>query len=190
MLVVLSSSTTTVPDRAYILAPDALLVKNLAALWAVDPALAAELEGLHPLAPYDVEASKAGPPTVAVAPANGGASRILLHSRYQPLDEAGRLINDVDVEGRFAFYVHGFGLGYHVEQLYERASAESLIFVFEPDLRLLWTALRCRDYSKLIRGRRVLFFAHADKSELFTRLTPHAALLSVGVESVVHPPSM
>jgi hypothetical protein len=177
-------------DRSYALPSDAPLVKNLAALWAADPILAAELEGLHPLEPYGVEPSKSGPPTVALAPADRGSGRILLHSRYEPIAEAGRLIQDVDAEGRFAFYVHGFGLGYHVEQLFERAGNESLILVFEPDLRLIWTAFAHRDYSRLIQSRRAQFFWRADKSEIFTRLTPHTALISVGVESVVHPPSL
>ena len=177
-------------DRSYVLPPDAPLVKNLAALWAVDAPLAAELEALHPLAPYDVEPSKAGPPTVALAPSTGGGSKIQLHSRYQPLTEAARLLNDVDAAERFAFYVHGFGLGYHVEALFDQAGKESLLFVFEPDLRLIWTALHHRDYSRLIESRRVFFFTRADKSELFTRLTPHAALISVGVATLAHPPSM
>src|SRR5688500_16213651 len=89
-------------DRAYVLPPDAPLVKNLAALWAADAALAAELEALHPLEPYPVEPSKSGPPTVAVAPVDSkGTAKpraaILLHSRYQPLAEAERLLQDVDV---------------------------------------------------------------------------------------------
>ena len=181
--------------RAYVLPPEAPLVKNLAALWAADPALAADLEALHPVGPYPVEPSRAGPPTLALAPAGGeaatpAAAPVLLHSRYEPAAEARRLIEDVDAEGRFAFYVHGFGLGYHVEALFERVGPEALVFVFEPDLRLLWTALNHRDASKLIESRRLFVIHRADKSELFLRLTPHAALISVGVESVVHPPSM
>jgi hypothetical protein len=184
-------------DRAFVLPPDAPLVKNLAALWAADPALAEALESLHPLEPYPVEPTKAGPPTVVVTPPGGADSRgaapragILLHSRYQPLAEAERLLKDVDVESCFAFYVHGFGLGYHVEQLFERAGKESLVLVFEPDVRLLWTALHHRDFSKLIASRRVLFFTRPDKSELFVRLTPHAALIYAGATTVNHPPSL
>ena len=85
------------PSRRFVLAPDARLLKNLAALWAADPMLAAELEALHPLHPhpsYPVEPSKAGPPTVAVTPQcedgkpakKTGARPIYLHSRHQPLE--------------------------------------------------------------------------------------------------------
>jgi hypothetical protein len=170
------------------LADDAPLVKNLAALWTIDPALAEALELLHPRHSYAVQASKAGPPTVSV-PAPGGRI-VSLHSRYQPIDEARRLVESVEVIDRLAFYVFGFGLGYHVEQLFERAGNEAMLFVFEPDLLLLRTALECRDFSRLIESRRVYFFHRLDKGDLLTRLTPQTALISVGAEQVVHPPSM
>jgi hypothetical protein len=185
-----ASTSELSPDPfRHVLPAGAPLVRNLAALWAADPALAAELEALHPVEPYSVEPSKEGPPTVAVTPAHGGKP-IFLHSRYRPLEEASRLAESVAVDRSFAFYVHGFGLGYHVEAIFERAGDEALLFVFEPDLRLLWTALGGRDLSRLIESRRATFFTRPDKSDLFVRLTPHAAVVSVGVESVVHGPSL
>jgi len=184
-----ASTTDPFDPTRHVLPDSAPLLKNLAALWAVDPGLAAELEAVHPTGGYPVEPSKAGPPTLALAPA-GAARPIYLHSRHQPVDEARRLIEPVNIDTCFAYYVHGFGLGYHVEQLFDRASSEALLFVFEPDLRLLWTALEHRDLSRLIESRRVSFITRPDKADLFVRLTPHAALISVGVESIVHPPSM
>ncbi|HZN64752.1 MAG TPA: 6-hydroxymethylpterin diphosphokinase MptE-like protein [Tepidisphaeraceae bacterium] len=183
------------PSRRHVLAADAPLLKNLAALWAADPTLAADLEALHPTPSYPVETTKAGVPTVAVVPQTSGSAKsparsIYLHSRYQPVEEAATLVEPLDVDSVFAFYVHGLGLGYHVEQLFARSSGEALLFVFEPDLRLIRTALEHRDLSKLIESRRVTFFTKHDKSDLFTRLTPHAALLSVGVGTLVHPPSL
>jgi hypothetical protein len=175
------------PSR-YVLGEDAPLVRNLAALWTVDPALAEAIEALHPREPYAVQRSKAGPPTVSV-PAPGGRA-VALHSRYQPIDEAKRLIDALPTAERLAFYVFGFGLGYHVEALFERAGEEAMLLVFEPDLLLLRTAFEHRDFSHLIESRRVLFFHRAEKGELLARLTPHTALISVGAEQVVHPPSM
>jgi hypothetical protein len=89
-----------------------------------------------------------------------------------------------------AFYVQGFGLGYLAEALFEAVSAEAVIVVFEPDCKLLRTALELRDYSRLIASGRVLFFTELDKGELFRRLGPKAALFSMGMAAVPHPPSV
>jgi hypothetical protein len=182
-------STAAAPDSSrFVLSEDAPLVKNLAALWTVDAALAEAIENLHPQPPYPVQVSKSGLPTVSVV-APGGRT-VALHSRYQPLEEARRLIEKIDVADRLAFYVFGFGLGYHVELAFQAAGKESLFLVFEPDLLLLRTAFEHRDFSELISSRRVQFIHRLDKGELLTRLTPQTALISVGVERVEHPPSM
>ena len=172
----------------YVLPEDAPFLKNLAALWTVDPALAGAIESLHPRESYPVQHSRAGLPSVSV-PAPGGRL-VALHSKYQPVEEARRFIDTVEVSERLAFYLFGFGLGYHVEQLFERAGKEALFFVFEPDLLLLRTAFECRDLSHLIESRRVLFFHLCEKGPLLSRLTPHTALIFVGAEQVFHAPSM
>jgi len=174
--------------RRYVLSDDAPLLANLAALWTIDPNLAAAIECLHPTPSYPVQISKSGLPTVAIP--KPGAGSVCLHSRYQPLDEAKRLIDAIELTDRLCFYVFGFGLGYHVEALFERAGKDAIFCVFEPDLLLLRTAFEQRDYSKLIESRRMMFFPNLDKGDLLTRLTPQAALISVGAENVVHPPSM
>ena len=171
-----------------VLGDDAPLVKNLAALWTVDPALAEAIEALHPRPPYPLQLSKSGLPTVCVTNPSGGV--VALHSRYQPLEEAQRLIKQIEIADRLAFYVFGFGLGYHVELLSKSAGKEALFFIFEPDLLLLRTAMECRDLSELIESRRLHFFHRLEKGDLLNRLTPHTALISVGAEQVVHPPSM
>ena len=175
------------PSR-YVLSEDAPLLSNLAALWTVDPALAQAIEDLHPSPSYPAHPSKAGPPTVSVKAPEGRT--VCLHSRYQPIEEARRLIDGIEVENRTAFYIFGFGLGYHVELLFDRAGDEAIFCVFEPDLLMLRTAFEHRDLARLIESRRMMFFTRADKGDLLTRLTPQAAMISVGAEQVVHPPSM
>jgi hypothetical protein len=99
----------------------------------------------------------------------------------------------VDVEKNIAFFIHGFGLGYHVQALFERAGGkdgEAFFFIFEPDLVLLRTAFEQRDHSTLIQSRRAFFFTQADKSELLVRLTPLTAALSLGSVRFEHPPSL
>ncbi len=168
--------------------PDALLVRNLAALWAADPELAVEVEGLGEKASYVVEASKSGEPTVAVPTADG--RMIHLHSRYRPIEEATRLIEGIDCAEQVFFHVHGLGLGYHLELLFERCSEEAMFCVFEPDLLLLRTLLEVRDFSKVITSRRVLFFWKLEKGDLFVRLTRLASMVSLGTADVLHAASL
>jgi hypothetical protein len=176
----------TDPSRDHVLPADAPLVRNLAALWAVEPRLARELEAL-PDGPYTIVSSRSGPPTVVIESAGRD---VYLHSRHEPVDEANRLVAHVDFDERIAFFIHGFGLGYHVEAAFDRASDEAVICVVEPDLRMLRTALEARDLSRLIESRRVLLLTKVDKSEVFVRLAQQMAMFSLGYETIEHGPSV
>ncbi|HLL88842.1 MAG TPA: 6-hydroxymethylpterin diphosphokinase MptE-like protein, partial [Tepidisphaeraceae bacterium] len=182
-----ATAPATDASRRYVLPAAAPYLANLAALWAVDAKLAKTLEATPDAANVRVEPSRAGPPTAAVT--HGGRA-VHLHSRYQPLDEARKLVEGVDVATSLVVYVHGLGLGYHVERLFERTSDDAAIFVFEPDLSVLRAALSARDLSAVIASRRVAFFTDADKGELFTRLNQYTALVTAGVATVDHPPSV
>ncbi len=171
-----------------VLPEDAPLLANMAALWATDPALAAELENLLDKEAYPVEPTRTAAPTVSLPTADG--HRIHLHSRYNPLDEAKRLIEASPLDGKIVFGVLGLGLGYHVEALFQQASDESLILVFEPDLRLIRTALEHRDYSEMIRSGRVLLLTHLDRGRLMIRLNAQQGLFAVGFSFIPHGPSM
>jgi hypothetical protein len=172
----------------YVLPPDAPLLANLAALWFIDPALAEELESLGDDAAYPVEKAANGKATLALPTPAG--TRILLHSRFEPAREAQRLVEVEKLDEKLILYFLGFGLGYHVAALWEAAGEETVFCIFEPDLRLLWTAFQQTDFSEMIRSRRVMFFCKADKSAIFNRLTPQSTLISLGVHKVSYPPSM
>jgi hypothetical protein len=176
------------PSLRFVLPDDSPLLANLAALWTHDPKLAAAIEAMDQTPSYRVETSKSGVPTVAIQ--TGDGKTIQLHSRYQPLDEAKKLIDPLSLDDCIAFHVHGFGLGYHVEHLFERASDEAIICVVESNLVLLRTAFENCDFAKLIRSNRVLFFWQADKSQLFSRMMSHSATVAMGFEKVVHAPSI
>jgi hypothetical protein len=179
-------TATADPSRDHVLPADAPLVRNLAVLWATEPRLAREIEAMRETA-YATEPSRSGAPTLVL---ESSGREIYLHSRHEPIDEAKRLIAHIDFDERVAFFVHGLGLGYHVEQLLDRASDEALICVCEPDLRMIRTALECRDLSRLIESRRVMFLTKPDKSEIFVRLAQHMAMFSMDYETVEHGPSV
>ena len=181
-------TTASIDSSArFVLPDDAPYLNNLSALWTVDPALAEAIETTEPDPFHRIEPSRSGEPTVSVRTADGRT--LYLHSRYEPLAEAKRLTASVDVAHLTAYYIFGFGLGYHVDDLFERASEEAIFLIFEPELAILRTAFETRDFAKLIESRRAVFFTRADKADLLTRLTPKAALISLGVEQITLPPS-
>src|SRR4051794_29570148 len=103
------------PSMRFVLTDgDAPYLKNLAALWASEPKLAWAIEALDDSkSPYHVEPSRSGLPTMK-AQSDDGRS-LYIHSRYEPADEAAKLIDSVNTKEVVAFYVQGFGLGYHIE---------------------------------------------------------------------------
>jgi hypothetical protein len=164
------------------------MLANLAALWATEPRLAEAVEALDEDGEYPTEPSRCGLPTVAVSTPDG--RRVYLHSRHQPLDEAQRLIDPIEIEQKTTFHVLGLGLGYHLKLLFERASEEAIFCIFEPDLRMIRTALWHVDLSAAIRSNRLLWFWRGEKAEMFGRLAPHTAMISIGSQTVVHAPSL
>jgi hypothetical protein len=177
-------TTSNDASTRFVLPDDAPYLANLAALWVNEPALAAQLEALPEPGGYPIEPSKSGPPTVAVT--IEGTRRLYLHSRFDPVAEGAKLVAEVDTKTKAAYFILGFGLGYHVEALFDRCGDEAYFCVFESDLRLLRSAMESRDLSRLLDSRRVLFFTALDKAELLNRLNPHTALLSLGTETITH----
>ncbi|HUB24833.1 MAG TPA: 6-hydroxymethylpterin diphosphokinase MptE-like protein [Tepidisphaeraceae bacterium] len=172
----------------YVLPPESPLLKNLAALWVNDHALAAELEALPEPAEYPTEIAQSGEATLSRPSATG--KTIYLHSRFQPRDEARRLVASLKAQGKSAFYILGLGLGYHLEALMDCSGEESIFAVFEPDLRTIWTALMRLDVSPLIRKGRLMFFWRPDKSVLLTKMSPHSATIVMSAQTIPHAASI
>ncbi len=167
---------------------DAIYLDNMAALWAVDPKLAAAIDATDDRESHPCEPAKSGVPTVSVRTHDGRT--VYLHSKYEPRQEAVSQIEAFAAEERFVFFILGFALGYHVDALAERASEEAMFCIVEPDLLMLRTAFEQRDFSKLIESGRLLFFTQLDKADLFVRLSMHNGLLSVGCELIQHASSL
>ena len=136
---------------------------------------------------YPIETTKIGLPTLIRSVAGRD---VYLHSRYQPIDEArDSSIRSISTPIQCSTCMAS-RLGYHLEELFDRASSEAIFFVYEPDLRMLRTALEHRDLTRLVQSKRVLFFHKPDKGELFARLMPYMSVLSIGAGTVSHGPSV
>jgi hypothetical protein len=174
--------SATDSSHRFVLAEDAPYLRNLQSLWATDPKLAAAIEAFDNQPSYPCEASRSGQPTMRAQTSDG--RDLYLHSRHEPLKEAEQLLGDINPRETFVFFLHGLGLGYHAELLFERISKESILCVMEPDLVLLRTAMEQRDLSKLIESGRLLFFTTLDKSDLFVRMLNYNGLLILGTASI------
>jgi len=160
---------------------------NMAALWRADPELAIRLDEIPDQDRLPVEPTRSGDWTAAVTGPTG--QKVYLHSRYDPPAEARKLIDAVELDKHYCFVVTGFGLGYHVRELCQRLRGESFAVVFEPSARLLATALSCVDLADAIGSRRLVVLTDTDKARLHARLTPHNAVMMLGMQFVAHPPS-
>ena len=113
-----------------------------------------------------------------------------LSSRQRPMDEAARLVDDVDLVEHAVVVILGFGAGYHVQKLAQRAGKATLIVVFEPDLALLRGVLEHIDHSSWMRDALVLLITDpTDRGALGRKLEGAESILAQGVAFVEHPPS-
>jgi hypothetical protein len=117
---------------------------------------------------------------------------VFTHSRYEPVREARRWADgavslaeqqeDADTgKVPMCYVIDGFGLGYHVQELFDQLSGDAFIVVSEPNLPLLRTALEKRDYSEMLESERLIFITKADRTEIFRKLESHATAMMMGV---------
>jgi len=166
-------------------------LKNLAALYRVDRELAAQVDALPFSACPALEPTRDGHWTARVTADDGRP--VYVHSRYEPLEEARRLIetqcgqsDSADSANRSSFFVGGVGLGYHLLELEQRFD-RPLLIVAEDDLALLKAALYVSDLSELLAQRRLLFITRPDKGQVHEVLRPVHTDLLLGLE-LVSPP--
>jgi len=151
-------------------------VRNLSALWEVDPKLAMAIEAVHPDDVPAVETARDGEATVKV-------KGVYLHSRYRPVEEAQKWAEAQGCENRYAVVVGGFGMGHHVKALWSRMPGEAVVIVGEADLGVLKAALEAGDFSEMIASRRLMIFTQLDRGQLVERLEPRGTLFLGSEES-------
>ncbi|GJL78227.1 MAG: hypothetical protein NPINA01_12160 [Nitrospinaceae bacterium] len=128
-------------------------------------------------------ASQKGPPSLAKIRADG--KQITLHSSYDPVKEAQRLIDSEDAENRTRFLVLGLGLGYHLQELVRRVPRSSRIMVFEKDAEILFHCLANNDFSSVLVHPGVCFQVAKDVSSLEAVLEPDRTGFALNGYSVV-----
>ena len=157
---------------------------NLAALYRRDPELAAQVDALPFAQARTLEAARDGNFTVRLIADDG--REIHAHSRYRPLDEAGRFVEDLSAVENPTFFISGLGLGYHLLEL-ERRCDDPVLIVAEDDLGLLKSALCLHDFSGLIGSGRLIFLTLTDKNALHRKLSTCNANVLLGLKLAALP---
>ncbi len=163
-----------------------MLESQLALIEKRDPDLARRIASATP-APVAWSAARSGALTGSLA--ENGAT-IALASRYDPVAEAGKLIDQLDIARHACIVVMGLGTAVHVRLLAERIQDRGVIVVYEPDTALLRAVLErvdCREW--LGQGHIILADDQTDRATLIRQLEPASALITQGMALLTHPPT-
>ncbi len=120
-----------------------------------------------------------------------GVRPILYHSRHDPVREAERQIESLELDSPSVFLFAGLGLGYSLEALWENhPRAINALFLVERDLDVFYYFLHRRDWSFLLSNpcARVILTDNPEKIIADAQpLLPH--IMGSGIRFVDHRPS-
>ncbi len=176
----MTTTTTTSPLSA-----------NLAALALCSPRAAKAISQAQARTDLDFVQTQEHVPSASIGEFTlSGLVHRALASKRQPLSEAKKLADRVDITRSASVVVTGFGMGYHVAELARRMKHTGVIIVYEPDAALLRAVLERVDHSAWIRQTNLLLITEAsNESDLSEILQPIETMLAMGVATLEHPPS-
>ena len=157
------------------------LRRNLDAIAARWPGIAEELAATAPAGDVEAVAARSGAPSARY----GGQ---LLHSLFDPVREADRLVAGSCGADTTAAVVFGFGLGYVCEALLRRSPPLPVLAV-EPDPGLLLCALAARPLDVLLGDPRFRLHASANPEGLAAAIEAAGDDLSLARPSVLRLPA-
>lgn len=96
----------------------------------------------------------------------GEGRKLFIHSRVDPLREAERFIQDIDIAGRDLVVVFGFGFGYHIEELLKKTGLEINVLAVEKDPLIFKKAMESGDFGELLSRENLLLTVDPDEDEL------------------------
>lgn len=81
---------------------------------------------------------------------DAGGKKLAVHSRFDPVKEAERFAAEIDAGSFDLFVVAGFGFGYHVQSLLERAGRDATVLALEKSALMLRKACGARDLAAVL----------------------------------------
>lgn len=133
-----------------------MLEKNLAAIAKKNPDFSALIRQCDQGLAFEVIGTKNHSKTIKIA---DGEQFFLIHSKYNPEKEAERLLKDLDLSGVNSIIVIGFGLGYHLLQLFDRIKNTGIkLFIIVTKPELLKESFKYNDFTDLISAETVYLY--------------------------------
>lgn len=164
--------------------PDpAILQRNLVAIALRSPRAAEQIRNASPST--EIEFSLAPDGQIV-----GVMDNRALCSKRRPIDEATTWASQYNPQDAGFLGVLGFGLGYHIQALFETHKNFSVLLCYEPDLALMRAVLERIDHSAWISNALFLLATDPDDAPAITALISNAeAFIATGVEIAPHPAS-
>ena len=138
--------------------------ENLELLNKKSPDTCSLLKNVVPERQYNIFPSKSGVLTLS-AIYSDGISR-LLHSKYDPIEEATRFIDSCFSNKNSNYILSGLGLGYHLNELIKKSSQNAKIIVIEKNPSIAHLALTHNDFSSIITHPGISFHIGIDPINL------------------------
>jgi hypothetical protein len=137
--------------------------KNIAMIREKFPRIASRLDTTDDGSIESFE-SKTGDPVPCFI--QGEGRKLFIHSRVDPVREAERFIQEIDITGRDLIVVLGSGFGYHVEEILKKTGNENNILVIEKNPLILKKAMESRDLGILLSRDNIILAVDPDDDEL------------------------
>ncbi len=162
--------------------------QNMNVLRVKVPYLATIMEGLRPDPRLTMILS--GEKGASAVYVDNNGNPILLHSKYDPVREAAKLVDGYRLSPTVNVVMLGFGLGYHVLDLVSRRNAHDFIVICERNPQIIRAALEHVDLRPLFEKRNILWFIdeRPDRVNMMFK-NKVLSILANGVSVLVHPPS-
>lgn len=91
---------------------------------------------------------------------------IAVHSKFDPVNEAQRIIDEFDLAQYDCVIVFGFGFGYHIEWMLQKVKKDSTVLILEQFPWMIAAAIAHRDLQNVFKDKRVILLANPNEESI------------------------
>ncbi len=137
--------------------------KNIVAIAQRNKTLAEIIQNADYTLYIDVIQTKSGDVIPLVKKETG---TVTVHSKFNPVKEAERLIEEFDCAHYDCIVVSGFGFGYHIESLLPKVKKDATVLILEQFPWMVAAAIAHRDLQNVFNDPRVVLLVNPDEETI------------------------